>query len=92
VTRLIEIERNRLMAEAALSDGKSGRVRMIPGLSGLKPEDALAKWHENRRSGLSNYTEVQRCDLVIKETYERVKKLAKEVPCKTKEAVELQQQ
>jgi len=39
VKHLLEIESNRLVAEAALValvDGTSGRVQMIPGMSGLK--------------------------------------------------------
>jgi len=62
---------------------------MIPGLSGLKPADALAKWHDSRKGGLRNYTEVKRCELVIKE---RVKEFSKKGSGQTTAEVELQHQ
>jgi hypothetical protein len=43
---MIEIEGDRLRAEATLSDGKSGRVHMIHGLSGLSHAYAKAKMKE----------------------------------------------
>ena len=43
VAELIVIESDRLRAEAELIDGKSGRVQMIRGISGLSHADAKAK-------------------------------------------------
>ena len=46
---------------------------MIPGISGLKHADALAKWKESRINGFRNYTEVKRCDrTTVAETYTKL--------------------
>jgi hypothetical protein len=73
VAELIRIESDRLKAEAELIDidGKSGRVQMIHGISGLSHADAKAKWHrsKSRTDSLGNFTEMKRCEVIIDQLY-----------------------